>query len=597
MSKLLLFSFLLFPAFAASAEDIFDLSKIEVSARKDISLFNFSSEVEFIQDELEGKNPPLVSSALENVPGVVANQNGGPGSRVSYFIRGTESRHVAFTLDGLKINDPSNTDRQFDAAFMSSTFLKSMSVHKGPQAVLFGSDALGGLIEMTTRKGEHAPQSWLQFSVGSFGTYGATLAQDWRTEGKHRGTLTLGQFHSDGISRLNKKRSGATERDATDTLQVTSSSNHQWTNQFDTDFLVMYLRGKNELDGTTSDNSFDNSLNDQYVFQQKTNLKIDKMSAISLRNGLSRHLRRVETLAVGNQDYKGDLIQNEFVYRVDKRKLNFLVGVATESEQFDALGVENASELHSIFAQSAFRFAGIKVQAGMRGENHIRYGQFNTGSAGLAYDYERSEYFLQYSQGFKAPSLYQLYGPANIGNDELVPEINHSWESGWRWKDKKNQFSIVVFQSRLSNLITFVESEGYLNQSKFIAEGIEVSETLILKYFRMKAAYTHQNFKEEESPVLRRPLNSVQGQIVYFVSDNWETFLRGTWNSSRKDLDENLHVVKLDGYEVFDLGVRYAQTRFDCGVELKNIFDRNYEDLYSYSVMPRSLFAHVGMKF
>lgn len=601
MSKLLSFLFFFLISFAAIADDVFDLSKIEVSARKDISLFNFSSEVEFTQDELAGKNSPLVSTALENIPGVVANQNGGPGGRVSYFIRGTESRHVAFTLDGLKINDPSNTDRQFDAAFMSSTFLHSMTVHKGPQAVLFGSDALGGLIEMTTRKGDSAPETWLQLNGGSFGTYGATLAQDWHSHNSHQGTLNLQQFHSDGISRLNEKRFNATERDSTDTVQLTSSSRHPWTSRLDTEILAMYLQGKNELDGATDDNSHDESRNDHYVIQQKTDLKTDEKSAISLRNGLSRHSREADTLSEGIDGYDGNLIQNELLYRLDRGQANLLTGISTEHEDFNTADVGNSSDLHSAFLQSAIQLSALKFQAGIRTETHSRYGHFNTGSGGVSYNNGEGEYFFQYSQGFKAPSLYQLYAPPlfgfNIGNEELVPEVNHSLEGGWRWKDRKNQVSLTLFQNRLSNLITFTTSNGYVNQSRFMAEGVEVSETFIMDSFQLKGGFIHQNFKEEETTVLRRPLNSLMGQVSYFTSESWETFVRGTWNSSRKDLDENGDVVKLNSYEVFDLGVRYVKARFDYGVELKNILNRSYEDLYGYSVMPRSIFGHVGMKF
>src|SRR5690606_33547328 len=132
-----------------------------------------------------------------------------------------ESRHVSFALDGMKINDSSNVDRQFDAAFFPTTFIKEIAIHKSPQAVLYGSDAMGGVVEMSTRKGENAPENRLSISAGSFGTIHSSLSGDWKTK-KSQGTLSTSRYHSDGISRLNKKRWQASERDASDITHISS---------------------------------------------------------------------------------------------------------------------------------------------------------------------------------------------------------------------------------------------------------------------------------------------------------------------------------------------------------------------------------------
>jgi outer membrane cobalamin receptor len=149
-------------------DDVYEMDKIQVTAKKKVSDFNFSKPATINTSQLEAEPSGLIAPQLNQIPGVIANQNGGPGGRVSFFMRGTESRHVAFTLDGLKLNDPSNTDRQFDSAFFSAPFLSQVEVHKGPQAVLYGSDSFGGLIEMTSRKGENAPETRVDLNGGSF---------------------------------------------------------------------------------------------------------------------------------------------------------------------------------------------------------------------------------------------------------------------------------------------------------------------------------------------------------------------------------------------------------------------------------------------
>jgi vitamin B12 transporter len=236
------------------------------------------------------------------------------------------------------------------------------------------------------------------------------------------------------------------------------------------------------------------------------------------------------------------------------------------------------------------------MQAGVRAEEHIRYGSFYTGSGGVAYHLGRHILALQYSQGFKAPSLYQLFIPT-FGNSKLVPEVNHSWEGSWNLTKENFETGITLFQNRLSNLITFTMAQGYVNQSRFIAEGVEVSGKIKQPSFHLISSFTHQEFRKEESVILRRPYNSLLAGVAVFPTESSEASLKGRFYSSRKDFDEAGNTKKLSGYEVFDLGFRYMFPDIDLGLQILNIFNRPYEELYGYSVMPRSVFVHTGFNF
>lgn len=603
MSRSLLLGLLV--ATSLEAEEVIDLEKIQVKAQKKVSEFNFSEGTPISTTQLEAEPSGLIAPQLNQVPGVIANQNGGPGGRVSFFIRGTESRHVAFTLDGLKLNDPSNVDRQFDSAFMSAPFLKQLDIFKGPQAVLFGSDSIGGLVEMTTRKGEDAVQTRVDINGGSFGTVDTSIGQDWKTSGGHRGTLTAYRFHSDGISRLNEKRFDATEKDSSDITQISSSSNHPWTEKIDTDFLFSYLHGRNELDGNSSDNSYDMSRNDQYIAQQKTNIKLDADSAISIRNGFNRHNREIDAINFSGSPeetvFSGNLNQNEALYRQSLGNLNLLAGLGNEHETYQETGFDKSFDLNSLFLQSSYQLSKFKFQLGGRAEKHTKYGEFFTGSGGVAYIEGAHLLSVQYSQGFKAPSLYQLYAPESfgfpIGNEDLEPERNHSWEGTYKYAQKNYDFGLTLFQNRLSNLITYTSANGYLNQARFIAEGVELSGKYRHQWYQFNASFTHQNFREEETTVLRRPYNTIIGGLAVFPTEDLEASIRGRWYTSRKDVDENGDNVKLSGFEVFDMGFLYYLENMDFGLQILNILDRDYEELYGYSIMPRSVFVHSGFRF
>lgn len=603
MSHALMLLLFLFPPLYAQVEET--LEPIRISADKNISEFSFSKPETVSAEELEAEPTGLVAPKLSQLPGIISSQSGGPGSRISFFIRGTEARHVSFTIDGLKVNDPSNVDRQFDTAFLSSPFLSQLRVHKGPQAVLYGSDALGGLVEMTTRKGVEAPETRFDLTAGSFGTLSSSLATDWQTsEAKaHAGTLTLYTFRTDGISRLNEKRFSAKEPDGSESTQLASSSTHKLGEKVQTDLLFSFLRGRNELDGNADDNSFDKSVNDQYLVQQKTNLRLNEASAVSLRTGLSRHQRVIdnEFLGVNSEfSYQGNLIQNEALYKHQTAHIDTIGGVSTEHEELKGSGVDRSFDLHSVFLQSALKLSAFRFYAGGRAERHVRYGSFTTGSTGAAYLTGDHRFFAQYSQGFKAPSLYQLYGPSfpgfPVGNDGLTPELNHSWEGGWTLEQKKLKTSVTLFQNRLSNLITYTTPRGYFNQARFIAEGVELSGRYRKQAFLLSSGFTHQRFRKEESSVIGRPLNSLQAGAAFFPDESSEVSINGRWFSSRKGVN-NLETINLNGYEVVDLGVRYLFTEMDLGLQVLNIFNREYEELFGYSVMPRSLFVNTGYRF
>ena len=600
MSRHLLLALFLLPSAYAAEE----LDAIEVTASKDIGRYTFGSSSEISERQLETSATGLIAPAIEKTPGIVSSQNGGPGGRVSFFIRGTESRHVAFTMDGLKINDTSNVDRQFDAAFMTSAFLSGVTVHKGPQAVLYGSDAIGGIVELKTRKGSDNPETRFLLNGGSFGTVDATISSDWGSK-YHRGTLTVTQFHTDGISRLNEKRFNATEADSADITQLTSSSEHKWAEKWKTELLASYIHGKNEFDDFSEDTSKNKGESDQYIIQQKTSYQLKKNSAISLRNGLSRHQRFLKSLAFGGgmqeETFGGNLYQNELLHRFEANKLSLLSGISNEHEETRTQTIDKSFDLNSLFLQSAYDYHGLKLQAGGRADHHSRYGEFLTGSAGVAHNLGKNNRLaVQYSQGFKAPSLYQLYAPEQfgfpIGNENLVPERNHSIEASWLFMQETWETEITFFQNRLSNLITF-SNAGYMNQGNFIAEGVEFSGKWKSEKFEIAPSYTYQDFKEEETLVLRRPHNMAQVSISYFPVESIEINATERWFSSRWDVDNNGNNVKLNGFAVLDIGIRKTWEKDDVGLQFKNVLDREYEELYGYSVLPFSVFAHYGHKF
>ncbi|MFA5583226.1 MAG: TonB-dependent receptor plug domain-containing protein, partial [Bacteriovoracaceae bacterium] len=320
---LFLFISLFIPTTVYALEDD-TLSAIEVSTNKNAEDF-YSGAVEVIgREEISKASFNELTDILSNVSGITASNNGGPGSRTAFFIRGAESRHTAFSIDGLRLNDSSNTDRQFDGAFFNPLILSEIKVYKGPQSILYGPDAMAGLVELTTSKGNRRNETHFSLGGGSFDTYKTFLMQDWGS-GNHYGRVSAGYLSSEGISRLNKKRFNATERDSTRTYQLTSSSSHKFS-QWQTDLLVGYNFGKNELDGFIDDNSHDTSRMNQFFIQQKSDLRLDRTNSLVLRTGQSRYNRELQTLSTGVNRYLGVVTQVDLYLDHRKKGSHFIIG-------------------------------------------------------------------------------------------------------------------------------------------------------------------------------------------------------------------------------------------------------------------------------
>ena len=229
----------------------------------------------------------------------------------------------------------------------------------------------------------------------------------------------------------------------------------------------------------------------------------------------------------------------------------------------------------------------------------MKYGSFQTGSAGIQYRHQLYDWSLQASRGYKAPSLYQLYAPDisgdPVGNSSLKPEKNNSIETRLNFGNSSFGPEISLFQNRLYDLITFTSGQGYLNQSTFTIQGLELTAKGSIKDTFMRVSYTVQDFTHHEETVLRRPKQSWLTSLVYSFSEQWELESKWRWYSHRFDLDPDGRTVKLNSYEVLDLGLNIYK-KVSLGFQLSNVFSREYEDLYGYSVIPRAYFFNLSFE-
>lgn len=575
-----------------------ELDSIEVVATKDASDF-FSGSVDVVtKEEIKQTGYSDITQILSQIPGVTTNNNGGFGTRTSLFIRGAEARHTGFSIDGLRINDPSNTDRQFDGAFLNPLIFQEVKIYKGPQSIFYGPDAMAGLVEFVTDKGNGKNEKEFLLGGGSFDTYRAMVTQSWGTQ-HHKGKVSASTFKTNGISRLNKKRFDATERDGTVTHQVVSSSTHRFE-KFNTDLLLGYNFGKSELDDLSRDSKKDQSITHQLFLQQKTSVRLNARDSLNIRTGVNRYHREIQ-MSSGDNHYVGNTGQVDLFWDRRTTNLHTLLGISLDYEKFEIdRSQKKNNTLASTYLTQKWTQNIYEFSYGVRYDRHQRFGDLLTYSVSPAVNLGELRLDYIYATGFKAPSLYQLYAPemwgAPVGNKNLDSERSYSHSVNASYPVWGGEFNLSFFNNKYDDLITWTMTQGYLNQQKFQVRGVESSFKLTLDKFTMRPFLTVQDFRDNETAILRRPRNIWGTDLAYQINANFSTWGRWEYRSASRDINTTGGITKINGYEKVDMGVTYQLNQQQFSIKVMNIFDREYEQLYGFNTQPRSFMVEWGGK-
>ncbi len=591
LRTVVLFSALVFSSQLFSSES---LEEIEIWDEKNYRSFDFGSYYHLSEEEIQN-NTSYVSETIKDLPFVNATSNGGIGTRTSYFFRGSESRHILMTLDGMKLNDPSSVDRQFDDSFLTNSFVREMTIFRSPKSTLFGQDALGGMIDLRTPQGEDAPSSRIKLMGGSFGTFQLDLLNNWKAQ-KSQGSLGTNLLRSDGLSKLNQKRFKAKERDKVENAQFFSSSLHKISDNLATDFLLSFSENKQEIDSFIKDSSEESSEIQHSLIQQKSTLSFSQRNKMSIRNGYSKFDRSINSNLEESNRFQGMLFQNEVNFKLHQKRWQNLAGLIHESESLDVDDLNKNLDSYSIFTQYKYNLGRLDYQAGFRLDHHEIFKEFLSITTGVSIKLSENVIRLQYSRGYKAPSLYQLYGPPFmgfiVGNSSLTPESQDSLELSFLSK----YLDVSLFENKFKNLITYSQA-GYLNQGQFKARGVEGLVRIIENSYRIQPHLSYTGYSDYDGPILRRPLLGYGVDVLYSSDDKLEYGLNFKGVSARRDLNENGEVVKLNPYEVIDLSLKVNLNEKIYGFKLMNFLNREFEEIYGYNVMPRSFFVSLSFVF
>jgi len=582
-----------------------------------------SSVTVITADDIARRQYRTVGDALRGVPSLSVIRNGGAGKNTAIFSRGTRANHTLVLLDGIEMNDPSTTDGRMNFAGVQIDDVERIEVLHGPQGTLYGSDAIGAVISIITKRGAGAPKASLQLEGGSFSTF--NQAASLRGSNRLAETLfdysvTLERESTDGISvsparftptGAKKDKDGFDDTTFAANLGIAPSDilSFRFTGRFtdlrnDLDLNVFPIQADNDSHGE-EDRLFLGGNAELSLFEGKSNHRF----AVTYTD--YNRIVRDDPDAINTADFlrsKGVGKKLKFELQNDFRFVEnhvMTVGLETEKEKIttssnstSAFGPFSSSakadaRTDAIYFQDQFsyfdRFFGT---LGLRIDDHQGFGSETTYRIAPAYLHRETGTKIRgaYAKGFKAPALFQLFGSSISGfgvfsgNPDLKPEVSRGWEFGLDqpFLDDRVVFSVTYYDNEIKNLISSIATTN-VNVGVGETHGVEVSLTAeILENLDAGASYAHTRAQDgiTHQELLRRPLNKATFDLAYQPVTALVLSFEGSYIGRRHDIDAlTFGRIKDPGYFVANVAASYELAEgWQAFGRVENLFSKTYED-------------------
>ncbi|MET0241421.1 MAG: TonB-dependent receptor [Sphingobium sp.] len=588
------------------------------------------------KDAIDRAQDVGVTELLLRTPGVSISRNGGYGTATSLRIRGAETDQTVVVIDGVKLNDPSSAGGGYNFANLLTGDVSRIEILRGPQSTLWGSQAIGGVVNIVTALPQKELEGSFDVEAGSRQTVSARAAIGGRT-GPVAWRIGGQSFTTDGISAI-APAFGGREADGYTNRSVTGRVEVEVAHGVSADLRGYYSHGRNEFDATSADSPAYGT-NREFVGYAGINVdlldgrfrnRIGYGYTDTDRENFDRRNARPQTFdAAGRNErleYQGsfaivDGLVALFGAENEKSRFRSVSPPAALTTPIPAPAIGNA-EITSFYGQlSAQPVKGLTLTGGVRNDNHSRYGSKTLFSAGGIWALPTNTILrASYGEGFKAPTLYQLF--SEYGNAALNPEQAHGWEAGAEQRFFGDRFSVgaVYFDRTTTDQIiynsctasstlplcfqpgTTIRRAGYYqNVARAQAHGLEVQAAAHpVEGLTIDGNYSWTVAEDRSAGTAnfgrwlpRRPRDTANGSISYAWPFGLTTGAAVRW--SGHSFDNAANAQRLDSYTLVDLRGEFAFTpAIKLFARIENLFDENYMTAYRYGTLGRSIY--VGLR-
>jgi len=625
---------------ACADDEAADLRQIVVTAtRTEQPLDQTGSSLSVISaQDLEQRQTLIVTDILAQTPGLIVSRNGGPGQDTNLYIRGAEPGESLVLIDGIRINDPSSPDGEPILGDLLNNDIERIEILRGPQSTLYGSDAIGGVIDILTQRGGATPLSLrLQAQGGSFDSQQFNAAANG-TDGPMEYGAAANYYGTRGVSAADA-RNGNTEPDGYVNFDATANVRLHATENLSLDLRGFYIRSRTEIDGYPPPN---------YNFQDDAEYGENYLragyAALNLALFDSSLTQRVAVIASDSDrrffgqfdpvsyaftpaenfyasggatriEYQGVIelgAANEITYGAEHQLSTLSTDSLPDYGTGPTSGRDRVTGYYGEWQRTIAR--QLTLTGGVRYDDDDAFGGHTTLKAAAAWQLFQGNTILRanYGGGFKAPTLYQLYSEYSNPTQALRAETADGWEAGADQLlfDRQLRATLTYFDRHEQNAIDFFncydelvpsgacvlrEAEGgyYYNVGRSRSSGYE-SELVFRPGSSFSAWVNYTNMKAIDLAtgleLARRPHSSANVGLTWTPEPR--TSLGASFSYVGSRFDDDADTTRLSSNTSVNLYASYALgAHLQLFGRIENLFDNLAEPTFGYGAVTRGCFA------
>jgi vitamin B12 transporter len=556
------------------------------------------------RDEIERTQATTATDVLARIPGVSVVQSGGFGQPASVFIRGAENAQSLVLIDGVRINDPGDVGGGFDFGALTIGQFDRVEVVRGSSGVLWGSRAIGGVVNFITARpteqwtaraqAEYGWRDRKQVSAsaaGLVGPVGLTLGGNW--------------LKGDGFSAFDERR-GATEKDGFESKSANARAEVELAQGLSVDAGGFYTKADYDYDNTGADALNVGRKRDTLGYANLRYSGLDDRLSARVGYGINDTHRVSDDAVFGPYTTNGrtERFEGQVVF-APIEIASVQLGAETEKQKFDDnYGSRDSTSIDSYYGNLTLRpVTGLTLNGGVRYDDHEDFGHKTTLAANGAWvlggGVDSPILRASYGEGFKAPSLYQLY--SNAGFRALDAETSKGWDAGVEqpFAQGTGRFTLTYFDRKTKNLIDYDLTQfNYYNVGRARAQGVELGmQVTNWEGFDVNIAATYLDATNEitGTRLARRPKTNLYASL----DKTWEIGLKlgADLRVGGGRYDDTANTQYVGGNAVVGLRAAFAVTpNVEVYGRVENLFDEHYEVVRTYGTAGRSAYAGVRVK-
>jgi vitamin B12 transporter len=534
-------------------------------------------------DEIERSGQLTFVELLQSQPGVEISSNGGAGEASSIFLRGTNAGHVIVLIDGMRMMSATLGTATWENIPVS--LIDRIEILRGSATSLYGQDAIGGVIQIFTKKGVGSSKVYANLGYGSYQTTKADAGAYGRSNDLSY-ALSVATTNSNGISALNSKNPIISDKDPYRNFAFTANISEKLAEGHEIGVQIFNSYGTSHYDNSFNLTNFSSSTKlNQQSFALTSKNQWNSLWLSSLRVGFTKDkFKNYDEIDPFNNPFNPSITDTEQTQINWQNDLSLPIGTLTlmydrlEDDVSSTTIYDKTSRTNNGYVASYLANIGAhSIQLSLRNDTNSQFGSNNTGNIGYGFSFNPNwRITTSYGSAFKAPTFNDLYFPG-FNNPNLKPEKSDNVEASLHFQDTNTHLSATVYENRIRNLIAFDFATSSINNvNKAIIHGLTITGSQKWGNFQANSSVDIQSPHDSKTgTLLPRRANRHGSLNLNYDAGDWRFGIEAVASSVRYNNPAN--TVKIDGYSLINFSASY-QINQDWSIQARanNIFDKHY---------------------